>query len=197
MTPDKPFSQDLLEWASSKKPKTIAGLAEVFEEKSFAVLFVVLMALPATPLPTGGLTHAFEVIVVLLALELVVGRRSIWLPDKWRHKQLGPNITKKGIPYLAKKIAWAEKFSRPRWAGVTRSRLSLPVIGLLVIMFTLMAFFAPPFSGLDTLPSLGVVILSLGLIFEDTLFMIAGALVGSIGIALVIGLGASLYKVIF
>jgi hypothetical protein len=60
-----------------------------FQEKSFAVLFVLLLGVPALPLPTGGATHVFEVIAVLLALQLTAGRNEIWLPsvgasESWR-----------------------------------------------------------------------------------------------------------------
>jgi hypothetical protein len=40
------------------------------------------MALPALPLPTGGATHVLEAVTMLVALQLVVGRRCIWLPAR-------------------------------------------------------------------------------------------------------------------
>jgi hypothetical protein len=52
------------------------------------------------------------------------------------------------------------------------------------------ALFAPPFSGLDTLPSLGVVVMCLGIIFSDAVIVALGLLVGAVGIALVIVLGS-------
>jgi hypothetical protein len=36
------------------------------------LLFVLLLGVPALPPPTGGATHVFEIIAVLLALELMV-----------------------------------------------------------------------------------------------------------------------------
>ena len=48
------------------------------------------------------------------------------------------------------------------------------------------AFVAPPFSGLDTLPSLGVVLLSLGVLLEDALIATAGIAIGAGGISLVL-----------
>ena len=35
------------------------------------------MALPALSLPTGGATHVLEAVTMLVALQLVVGRRCI------------------------------------------------------------------------------------------------------------------------
>lgn len=194
---NRPFSEDLHAWSVSKKPKTIESLTEVFGEKSFAVIFVVLMALPAMPLPTGGISHFFEIVVALLALEMVVGRRSIWLPSAWKNRPLSKTIVAKGIPYLVKKIAVVERYSKPRLTNVTTSRLTLPLIGLIIIGFTVTAFVAPPFSGLDTLPALGVVLISLGLILEDALGLIVGTIVGCLGVLLVVGLGSALVTAIF
>ena len=71
-------------WLRADGPKTLGSLIEVFEEKSFAVIFVLLLGVPALPLPTGGATHVFEVIAMLLSLQLIVGRDMVWLPQRWR-----------------------------------------------------------------------------------------------------------------
>ena len=65
------------------------------------------------------------------------------------------------------------------------------MFGLVVLGGTAGAFFAPPFTGLDTLPSLGVVLLSLGVLLEDFLVVAAGLVVGVVGVALEIVLGAA------
>ena len=73
-------SDELEQWLGSDQPKTLGNLTELFGPRSFALVFVLLMALPALPVPTGGATHVFEVVTILVALQLVVGRRCIWLP---------------------------------------------------------------------------------------------------------------------
>ncbi|MFM8973762.1 MAG: exopolysaccharide biosynthesis protein, partial [Actinomycetota bacterium] len=67
------FSDALEEWLNAPGPKTIGGLDEQFAEKGFAVILLLLMILPATPLPTGGITHALEIIAIVVALQLVLG----------------------------------------------------------------------------------------------------------------------------
>lgn len=190
------FSAHLNKWLKSKQSKTLEGLVDNFEEKSFAILFLVLMALPALPLPTGGLTHVFELITVLLALEVIAGRRSVWLPKKWRTMQLPESIVNTGLPKLVGFIAWLEKYSRPRLHTVINHRFTLQVLGLVIIVFAVFAAFAIPFSGLDTLPALGVVLIALSIILEDFALTILGICVGSIGVGLVIGLGSVAFKLI-
>src|ERR687885_788321 len=75
-------SDQLDAWLAGSADKTLGGLIELFGEKSFAVIFVLLLGVPALPLPTGGATHVFELIAMLLALQLIVGRRTVWLPRR-------------------------------------------------------------------------------------------------------------------
>ncbi len=188
------FSKELESWLRSKRPKTFIGLIEVFGEKSFAVLFMVLMSIPALPLPTGGITHVFEVIVMLLALELIIGRTTMWLPKKWGNMTLGAKMQKRALPFIVRRVRWFERFSRPRMVALVNHRMFSILSGVIIFAFTLGAFLAPPFSGLDTLPALGVVILSLGLILDDILIYGLGLLAGASGIALTISLGAVITK---
>src|SRR5690349_18026421 len=96
----------------------------------------------------------------------------------------------KFLTTLMKLIRRHERISKPRLALLFGNRLGNAVFGLLVTGGAVAAFVAPPFSGLDTLPSLGVVLLSLGVLLEDVLVVIGGLLVGSTGVVLEIVLGS-------
>jgi hypothetical protein len=183
------LSDRLEGWFGSTEPKTVGSLIELFGEKSFAALFLLLLALPALPLPTGGVTHLFELIAMLLALELIAGRRTVWLPERWRRRELGPAAQKRFADLLLRRIRWLERHSRPRLGFLLSHRVSGIVFGLLVLALSVTAFVAPPFTGLDTLPSLGVVVLSVGVLLDDALLALAGLLIGLVGVALVIALG--------
>jgi hypothetical protein len=131
----------------------------------------------------------FEVIAMLLALQLIVGRDQIWLPQRWRNKQLAGPKQKAFITRLMKVIRWLERFSKPRFSFLFDHRLSNIVFGVLVLGLTLGAFLAPPFSGLDTLPSLGVVLLSVGVLLEDFALVVIALVIGAGGVLLEIVLG--------
>jgi hypothetical protein len=185
------ISDRLQAWLSGDGDKTLSGLIDVFKEKSFAVLFVVLLGVPALPLPTGGATHVFEIIAALLALQLIAGRHRIWLPDRWRRLELAGPRQQRFLSGLMKLIRWFERFSKPRLVWLFRHRLSTIVFGLLALLGTAGAFFAPPFTGLDTLPSLGVVLLSLGVLLEDIIVVLLALIVGVAGVVLEIVLGTA------
>lgn len=186
---EQDFSITLEEWLKSDSEKTVSSLSSVFAEKAFAITFMILMAFPALPIPTGGLSHIFEIMVMLLSLELIAQRRVIWLPKRWENKRLGSIAEEKTIPKLITIIRKLEHFSKPRMSPTIESRIGTTIFGLLVFGFTLAAFLAPPFSGLDTLPSIAVLVLSLGVIFGDMIFCIVGTIIGVSGVAVTVFLG--------
>jgi hypothetical protein len=121
------FSDELERWLRSDGPKTLGALGEAFEEKSFAATILVLMFLPALPVPTGGVTHVFEAITVVLAAQMLIGRRTIWLPDRWARRELGATVTGRAIPFIIRWVRRVERYSRPRGAFLFQQRLMLPV----------------------------------------------------------------------
>ena len=187
-------SVELEEWFESDRKKTIRDLLDTFGPRSFAILFIVLMALPALPLPTGAVSHVLEILTMLLALELIIGRTEVWIPQRFHGRELKGLSSPKFRNALLKRIRWFEKFSRPRMAELLEKRLTGSVFGAAVFGFTLTAFLAPPFSGLDTLPSLGVVVLSLGVLLGDIVIAGIGLGIGAVGVAVVIGLGKAITK---
>jgi hypothetical protein len=185
------LSDELEQWLGGDGEKTVGGLIKVFQDKSFAILFVILLGVPALPLPTGGATHVFEIIAVLLAAQLVAGRSAVWLPQRWLRLELAGPKQQRFLAGLMRMIRRLERISKPRGRRLFAHRLSQVVFGLLVILGSVAAFVAPPFTGLDTLPALGVVLIALGVILEDLLIVIVGVVVGAVGAVLEIVLGTA------
>ena len=181
------FSDRLEKWLKSDGTKTVGDLEVVFGERSFAILFLLFMFIPALPISTGGITHVVLLpIVMLSALQMIFGRRILWLPNWATKRKLGSAVMEKGLPFMMRRIRWFEKYSRPRLAKQLDAAWLRTLAGVLVFILAVAAFIAPPFSGLDTLPSMGAVIIALSLVLEDIVLFVAGALVGAIGIGLII-----------
>jgi hypothetical protein len=185
------LSDQLERWLKSDGEKTLGTLVSTFEDKSFAILFVLLLGVPALPLPTGGATHVFEIIAVLLALQLIAGRHEVWLPRRWRTHELVGDKQQRFIAALMRLIRRLERHSRPRLAFLLRGRFVDVAFGLAVIGGSTAAFLAPPFSGLDTLPALGVVLMSLGVLLEDIAIVAVAVILIVAGVVLEIVLGAA------
>jgi hypothetical protein len=189
----KAFSDELEGWIHGQKAKTLESLIDLFEDRSFAVLMLLLMLFPALPIPTAG--HVFEAIVALIALEQIAGLKAIWLPRFLTSRvKLEKLMTGKLVAAMLRRVRWLEARSSPRWSGLFNFPLIDRFIGLVVLGFAAAAFFAPPLSGLDTLPSLGVVIISLGVIIGDAAMLLAGIVIGTIGVTLSLFLGAVIVR---
>jgi len=191
---DLRFSDELEEWLEGDPHKTFGEMSDVFGERGFAVGIVIAASVPALPLPTGGVSHAFEVIAVLVAVQMVLGRTKLWLPRRLRDRELGSALAKRALPFLVRRIRWLERHARPRGTALFENRWFLRLLGLVVIALTVAAALAPPFSGLDTLPALGAVLIALSILLQDVVVLIVGVLVGTGGVALIITLGAALAR---
>lgn len=128
---------------------------------------------------------------MLLALQLIVGRDEIWLPKRWRKLELAGPKQQRFIRSLIRMIRRLERLSRPRFQFLFDHRLSNVVFGVLVVGGSVAAFVAPPFTGLDTLPALGVVLLSLGVLLEDVAVVLLSLIATAVGVALEIFLGTA------
>ena len=193
VTSEDRISDQIEGWAGAEGPRTLGSLVELFEEKGFAVIFVLLLGVPALPLPTGGATHVFEAIAMLLSLELVVGRDEVWLPRRWRQTRLDGPRQQRFVGRLVRAIRRLERLSRRRLSWLFGHRVSDSLFGLAILLLSIGAFVAPPFTGLDTLPALGAVLVSLGVLLEDFAVVVLGSVVGAAGVALELLLGEAAY----
>jgi hypothetical protein len=183
------LSDELDNWLRSDGDKTLGGLIDLFGERSFAVLFLFLLGPSALPLPTGGVTQVLEVIAMLLAFQLIANRDCVWLPRRWRTVEIGGAKEARFLRALMSMVRRLERLSRPRLAFAFDHRISNVIFGALVIAGSLGAFLAVPFSGLDTLPALGVVLVSLGVLFKDFAVAVAGTVALIVGIVLELVVG--------
>lgn len=181
-------SAGLEAWLDCDEPTTLGTLNAAFGEKILAAACLALMAPSALPIPTAGATHALDLLALVFAGQLVFGRRTVWMPKRWRTRELGPK-TQWVLRWLVRAVKRCERISHRRLAALLGSRLGEVVLGLVMVAFIAAAFVSPPFSGLDTLPSLAVVLIALAILMEDAMFAAVGLVIGIVGIALAIVFG--------
>lgn len=177
-----------------RKSIRLDELNHLFAEKSFAVAFILLMITAALPLPTGGITHIFELVAIVLAIEMILNRQEIWLPKSLLKHKIKPHKAQKTFKSLIRITRFFERFSRPRGHFISDHHLFVRFMGLVILIYTIFAFIAPPFSGLDTLPALGVVLIALGLMLDDLIVTFIGILIGIAGVVLILSLSDLVIK---
>jgi hypothetical protein len=187
---------DELESCLHEDDVTLGRLNDLLDERSFALVLMVLLLPSALPIPTGGVTHVLELCAVLVTLQMIVGRGELWLPRRLVDHRLGETITTKAAPKVLRFVRWVERRARSRGDRILGSRPAVSVLGVVLLLFVLGALVAPPFSGLDTLPALGVVVICLGLLFGDVLVVGAGVVIGTVGAALILVLGRAAWSLL-
>lgn len=183
MTQDFPSSSQLLEKIKSHEGDaiSIAEIVAIFREGGFALLLIVFAGPLALPLPALGIAQVLAVPILLLSAQLAVGRHSLWLPKKIARKTISTkrlnNVLDKVIPILRN----IELLLKPRLRFVT-SGFGQRIIGVMCFVCAISVALPFPFS--NTVPSMGIVLMSLGLLERDGLAILAGVAVGFIGICI-------------
>ncbi len=175
-------SELIRSWSRAPGEKTLGSFIDAMDAAGFALLVVILMAPTALPIPTGGLTHIFELATVLLALQLIAGRQDVWLPARIRRVRLDGGNASRFVGAVERYVGKLEKITKPRGRIFFGNRASDVLFGFGVLLGTVAAAVAPPFSGLDTLPALGVVLLALSVLAKDILVIWVGVAVIAAGV---------------
>ncbi|MEM7064784.1 MAG: exopolysaccharide biosynthesis protein [Cyanobacteria bacterium P01_B01_bin.77] len=162
---------------------TLNELLTLSGERTFGFLFVILSLPSALPIPAPGYSIPFGIVMLLLAVQLIIGRKKPWLPQGWMAK--GFERTKvagfinKGLPWLQK----IEAVSRPRLSIICTSPVGRLILGVAIaLMSTCMLI---PIPGTNTLPAIGIFIIGFGLLDDDGAISLAGLTLCTLAIGLV------------
>jgi len=171
---------------------TLGWIVDHLNERAFGLVLLVL-ALPCCIPFLYGIPQIVALPLMFVAGQIVIGRRSPWLPAK-----LGARtVTKAALQNLAHRAGpWLRKIeavSRPRLTALSRPPFDR-VVGIGLVLFS--ASILVPLPGTNTVPGLAVVVVSMGLLQRDGLLVLAGLALGTIWIATLILAGATLISLL-
>lgn len=140
------------------------------------LLLCALATLPfLIPVSIPGVSTVFGAAIILLALAITLNRMP-WLPRRILDRKLDagkllPSL-RKGVKLMSRIDAWV----KPRALGMTSGYMT--VVNGCVLMFGGLLLMAPfgliPFS--NTAPAVGILLLTIGMIQRDGLFVLLGYL---------------------
>jgi hypothetical protein len=169
-----------------EQPNTLRKIIEVFPLQTYGILYVLFSMISALPLPTGGISHVLVGLGMLVSAQQVIGFKTIWLPNFALDYKANWMSNEKVILSLKSFLEGIEKrLSGKKNLLIVNSNFQR-IIALLTFFCMFLAFFAPPFTGLDTLPSVGAVMLGLCLITEDIKLFWLGLVAGMLGGLLIV-----------
>jgi len=169
----EPLSTILLDELTEDETVTLGELRDRLARRGFGLLMIVLALPTLIPVLPPGSAAVIGLLYVLLSLQMLFGKDEPWLPARLGRYRLSAKaitaLRKRGIPFLQR----IERFSRPRLLPIDDRIASR---GVAVIVLLLGIVLVPPFPFLNTLPALAVLIMGVGLLNRDGLFIAIGAL---------------------
>ncbi|MGA7931991.1 MAG: exopolysaccharide biosynthesis protein [Kovacikia sp.] len=195
------LSKDLHRFFIEEPPTnqvTLTAVLQLAGERTFGFLFVLLALPSALPVPAAGYSVPFGIVILLLAVQLIVGAKTPWLPLRLMNHAIPlsrvQGLVKSGLPWMRR----IEQFSKPRMTPICTSRAGRAMIGLTIALMAISMMI--PIPGTNTLPAIGIFVTGFGLLDDDGVISLAGmgvCLMGatltlSILYALAVG-GTSLY----
>jgi len=140
------------------------------------LLLCALATLPfLIPVSIPGVSTVFGAAIVLLAVAITLNRMP-WLPSKILDRKLDAKkllpALRKGVSIVSRLDAWV----RPRALGMTSGRMTALNGGVLVFggLLLMAPFGLIPFS--NTAPAVGILLLTIGMIQRDGVFVLLGYL---------------------
>ena len=172
---------DQLAQKAAAQGPSIGDIIDSFADKSFGILFLILSLPSALPVPAPGYSTPFGLVIVLLSLQLLIGRRKLWIPKKLRNVRMKKTLARKILLTGSRKIRYLEKFIRPRhyWIGSTFGMRIMATV--LICMGCLMIM---PIPLTNTAPAGVVFLLGLGLAEDDGLLALLAFAAGALAIAI-------------
>lgn len=162
---------------------SITKLLDTFHERGFG-FFLFFLALPAAlPLPGLGINMIIAFPMLLLTFQQIIGRHTIWLPEKIKHCTISSTVLKKMIQLSMPWVKRLEVLIKPRLEFMTDG-IASRIIGILGFLMAVSVLFPVPLT--NTIPSLGIVLMSVGILMRDGLAVLAGAIIGTTWVILLV-----------
>jgi hypothetical protein len=164
---------------------TLREIRDRLDERAFG-LMILILAIPCLVPALYGVPQIVGIPILLLAGQMLAGRVEPWLPEAALKRRVSKAWLDRMADFATRRMTWFERLSRPRLTLFAEGWAER-VAALFMILATLTIVL--PMT--NTVPSVALTLLAVGLIQRDGLFVAAGAVVatGWVTALAVIGIG--------
>lgn len=178
----KPLSSILEETLRADPEVTVGELTDRVARRAFGLLMIVLALPTMIPILPPGSAATIGLLYIILSVQMLIGLEHPWLPAGVRHYRLSTrmleSLQRRGIPFLHR----VERFSRPR-PILLDERIVTRIVAVVVFLLGIVLFSPLPFF--NTIPALTVLVLGVGLLNRDGIFVVAGLIMATTVLAVV------------
>lgn len=185
--PRPPLGQTLAGLLLTEQAKglSIREITLAVGEKGFGLLLMVLALPSALPIPAPGYSTPFGIVITLVALQMIVGRTTVWLPRRLGDIRIKPSLAKTMLGTASKFLHKIERFIRPRQLWI-RGRAGQAALGLVVVCMACLMILPIPLT--NTAPAMVIFLIGVGLSEEDGLLAMGAFALGCCAVVLYLGI---------
>lgn len=159
--------------------------------RAFGVFLILFAAPNALPMPPGFSTLG-AALILLVAVQLTIGRTSLWIPRWIGYKSIQSRHLVRTIDWIVPKLARIERWSKPRAVKLTRLRARQP-IGIIIIILAVIMALPIPIIG-NSPPAIAITMIGFGMLQRDGVWVLVGVSMALINIGVIAALGFGLTK---
>ncbi|MFA4938796.1 exopolysaccharide biosynthesis protein [Brevundimonas sp.] len=157
---------------------TLHEIRDRLDERAYGLL-ILLLSIPCLVPGLYGVPQVVGLIVILLAGQMLVGREEPWLPRWFLNLRCKGVWLKAMADFAETKLGWIDRLSRPRLR-----RFADGPGEKLAAVFMILATLTIVMPLTNTIPSVALALLSVGLIQRDGLFVLAGTAVTTVWVTI-------------
>lgn len=182
--------EDFLE-ALDGKDTTVGELVALIGDRGFGLLLLILALPAALPVPAPGYATPFGIVMILLALQLIGGRTTPWVPERLAGRRVPFSLLRFSVKNGRLPLWAVEVLVRPRLSALSRNRVFLSLVGVIVLLMATSMSIPLPLT--NTAPSFVIFVLAAGILEEDGLLLLGGVLLAPVAAGIA---GLALYTAI-
>lgn len=160
----------------------LGTISQFMGRRSIGALLLVLALPMALPIPAPGISVVFGVPLILVSAQLLLGRRSAWLPVRIARRSIARIDFIAFISRALPTVRALERLVRPRLRWMAGDWAMIPV-GAICVVLAVIITLPIPFGHM--VPGAAISVLALGLIERDGLAIGIGLLAALLGLTII------------
>ena len=162
---------------------SLGMVMKLLDDRSIWALLL-LLALPmVVPIPLPGVSVPFGACMVLISVQLAVGRAHAWIPERLARRSIEAATFAKAIRGVLPTLKRLEKIVRPRKRWLAGDWMRIP-IGVTCLILAIIITLPIPLG--HFVPGMAISLFSLGMMERDGVTIWAGLAIAIAGILLVV-----------
>ena len=175
---------ELDELAANHDEVRVADVLDDFGARSFGPFIMIPAVLEITPVGgILGVPTVFALFIALIAVQLLIGRDHVWMPQFVQRRAVGSKKLHKAVGKLKGMANFLDRHSKGRLEGLTKgTAIKLVAAVIIALCCTVPPLEFLPFA--STIPMLAIAVLGLALTVRDGALLLGSLLFAGLATAL-------------